>query len=203
MLRDVAVYYDFVVEMFGNKKHGIGYAFESLYNITSHYVNGYRHGKYVELYRFIDSIRYTYRSYEYGLINGTVKIVDGDMLLMDEYKNDKKHGKCLEYRKDKLRSSVNYRFGIRHGESVYYDPDGKITMEVEYFCDEPIKETKYNKKGQVICKKDNDYTTFYYPDGTIRCTGMTTCDDAKYGEWKYYDRSGQLTRTHTYYCPKR
>lgn len=231
--------------MIGDRNHGKYCHFGPRRVLICEYFNGYKHGKSVLVFKYLNEA--VYENYSYGQLDGDYRDVNPDGYKKCTYKDSRKHGVYTEYKNGKLVLSTEYLFDIKHGISYeYYDsgqikveikylqgsiisqieydingkitykwsnnarkwidgtassyyPNGKVMFKFEYECGYCVKKVKYDINGQVTYKKENSIATYYYPNGSVKCTGMVSIDNHKYGEWSYFSESGELEYTKVFY----
>jgi antitoxin component YwqK of YwqJK toxin-antitoxin module len=108
--------------------------------------------------------------------------VDGVLISIEEYKNDKAHGKSITLYPDTEQAAelVNYFEGKRNGEWIKYYEDGSV-LNTGFYKDDFLH-------GPV---------TFYHPNGKIHIQGRYQ-EGLKIGLWQTYDEDGNLIEEEIY-----
>jgi uncharacterized protein len=146
---------------------------------------------------------------EYNYVNGkyngeyTTYFYDGKIEKKGTYKNGVEIGKFEEYYSNgALAISMQLdESGKQNGINTQYALDGKKFEELEFSKGELKSITYFDKAGTakpLATKKGKkiDYIRSY-PSGKKSIEGQIT-DDERTGEWKYYDKFGNITSIEKY-----
>lgn len=150
---------------------------------------------------YIDGQLKTYKNY---YPNGNL---ERDFKALDNYRSSVK----LYYPNGNLKSDIKYNEGYpefwvdyNEGGTVIYqeemDKTATYYLYKKFFYDNGAPQ----RIMELSNKKSKEYTYFeYYPDGKIKIEGHkvysdTFFDYVNHGKWKYYDESGNVTKTEEY-----
>ena len=135
-----------------------------------------------------------------GCANGEVKEYDNNGALVEvrNYKDNKLHGKNIMFQGMDTFSISYYNEGIIQSDRFFYEGN-LLKAEHKY-----VNGKKngigivYHKNGQVKIKANYDggwqqgLEECFYKTGVLKFYGQYF-NDAKHGQWKYYDDKGKLT----------
>ena len=124
----------------------------------------------------------------------------GQLLEEGMYSSGKLSGQYKSYYLDgSLESETVYdESGKQNGVGVNYNRKGTKFYELDYKKGEVVGYRFWNEKGELLSEGKKKAGKFYYKsiysDGTIKAEGDYEVGDiGKSGDWKYYDRNGNLT----------
>ncbi len=138
-------------------------------------------------------------NYKEDRLDGVYKVwySNGNLEIERNYKNGNQVGKFTEYYSNGAKSFDGEvdETGKQNGTCTYYDYDGKKYEEQDFKRGELIEVRSINKKGEVFHHSDKrgkkiDFKA-HYPNGVLRVEGLYM-DNIRTGEWKYYDRHGNI-----------
>lgn len=204
----------YIVELHNNRKNGVTISGDNIY----HYKDGYRHGSSFEELRYGK----VYTNYVDGLRQGPSREESSTGTFIGNYLNGKKHGEWkfiyhsggyritnmkynsisgLEsyYNKDGiLMRTIMYANNVYHGISRFYDTNGSLYQEIEYFNGHVINQIDYHN-GVKMREITNDgmvkfTTVLYYKDGSIKSIVSTINDQLEGDKLVYYKGSGPGAR---------
>lgn len=145
--------------------------------------NNINHGKYMKLKKINDNwIKIVQGQFNNGEKNGEARTFDeitGNLLLINNYKNGKKHGKMLEFNNGKLTNEEYYENDIKLSEKIYHD-NGLLHSEITY-----------NNQG-----KQHGIEKLYYDDGNIEI--MSYWENGTKKWQKEYYLTGELMQEITF-----
>lgn len=183
-------------------------------NYVSYHSNGAKEDEFKVVNGSISGLRTRYYpngqiSSKYNYVNGkydgeyVTYYYDGKVEKKGTYKNGNEVGKFEKfYSNGTLASSMQLdESGKQNGINMQYDLDGKKYEELEFSKGELKTITYYDKAGtaKVLATKKGkkiDYVRSY-PDGKKAVEGQFV-DDQRSGDWKYYDRYGNMTTLEKY-----
>ena len=146
---------------------------------------------------------------QYNYVNGkydgeyVTYFYDGKVEKKGTYKNGNEVGQFEEYYSNGAMSTSMLldESGKQNGVSIQYDLDGKKYEEMEFSKGELKSITFYDKAGtaKILAEKKGKKIDYIrnYPDGKKSIVGQIA-DDERVGEWKYYDKYGNLTTIEKY-----
>lgn len=146
---------------------------------------------------------------QYNYVNGkydgayTTYFYDGKVEEKGTYKNGNEVGQFEEYYSNgaMATSMLLDESGKQNGISIQYDLDGKKYEEMEFSKGELKSITYFDKAGKatVLASKKGKKIDYIrpYANGKKSIEGQIV-DDQKTGEWKYYDKYGNLTTIEKY-----
>lgn len=181
---------------------------------TSYNSNGVKDDEFQLVNDNIHGVRKTYHSNgqlasQYNYLNGkydgeyVTYFYDGKVQKKGAYKNGNEVGKFEEFYSNGAMSGSMLldESGKQNGVSIEYDLDGKKYEEMEFSKGELKSITFYDKAGtaKVLATKKGKKIDYIrsYPDGKKSVEGQIV-DDQRAGEWKYYDKYGNLTTLEKY-----
>lgn len=190
-------------------KMGIGEGSYISYNS-----NGTKEDEFQLLNDNIHGIRKTYHANgqlasQYNYVNGkydgeyTTYFYDGKVEKKGTYKNGNEVGKFEEFYSNGAMSGSMLldESGKQNGVNILYDLDGKKYEEMEFSKGELKSITYFDKAGtaKIIAEKKGKKIDYIrnYPDGKRSIEGQII-DDKRTGEWKYFDKYGNLTTLEKY-----
>lgn len=140
---------------------------------------------------------------------------DGKLVLLINYREGKKNGRRVTYRKDEIVAE-NFADDIKQGLTTYYYPDSTIYKTInfvdgreeglakEYAEDGRVVTLTTYKKGYVVSRekinrldasgRKQGLWKFFHDNGTVRLEGNFS-NDLKDGYFKEYDEDGKLIAT--------
>ncbi|TSJ40155.1 toxin-antitoxin system YwqK family antitoxin [Fluviicola chungangensis] len=183
-------------------------------NYVSYYSNGTKQAEFKLVNDNIDGISKGYHTNgqlasQYNYVNGKYDgeyvnyFYDGTIEKKGTYKNDNEVGKFEEYffNGAMAASMLLDESGKQNGINTLYDLDGKKYEELEFSKGELKSITHFDKAGnsKIISEKKGKKLDYIrtYPDGKKSIEGQII-DDERVGEWKYYDKYGNLTTLEKY-----
>lgn len=79
------------------------------------------------------------------------------------YKNGKLHGLHTEYyhNSNLIHYETNYSEGKKEGLEVWYNQNGRVTLEIEYVAGKKVNEKKYDAEGNIIPETTKENKSFW------------------------------------------
>ena len=146
---------------------------------------------------------------QYNYVNGkydgeyTTYFYDGKVEKKGSYKNGNENGKFEEFFSNGTISASMMldESGKQNGINMLYDLDGKKYEEMEFSKGELKSITYFDKAGtsKVIAEKKGKKIDYIrsYPSGKKSIEGQIV-DNERVGEWKYFDKYGNITTIEKY-----
>ena len=95
-----------------------------------------------------------------------------------------------------LSAQAATKHGTGDQGKTYYDAAKTKPKEIYSTKELTVADPDYPDSPMIYLRKDGPYF-FYYENGKLEISGWYT-DDAKSGQWKYYDDKGNLRKTENY-----
>ncbi len=142
-------------------------------------------------YYYGDLISYTYPNAS-GVLTEPIKIANETVDIQVNHPNGK------------LAEKLTYKYGLREGNRIIYNKDGKPILEANYLHHDYhglFKE--YYINGKISCELNYKYdeldglSKYYYENGNIKSVETYVLGDL-HGPATYYDQTGKIIRKVTY-----